>query len=68
MESEEFLKKVYASKSPSSKGRPHGRWKDRGIDYMYERHATKRGRTTSSKEMVFGIGRGGGFSGIATPL
>ncbi len=44
MEREEFMKKVYVSKSvgSNSRGRPLGRWKDRVR------------RTGSSKEGVFG--------------
>ncbi len=28
---------------PNSRGRPHGRWKDRVKEYMCERGATRRG-------------------------
>ena len=39
MGSEEFVKKVYTSKSvgPNSRGRPPGRWRDRVKEYMCER-------------------------------
>ncbi len=46
MRSEEFVKKVYMSKSmgPNSRGRPPGRWRDRVKEHMCERGATRGGR------------------------
>ncbi len=51
MGSEEFVKKVYVSESvgPSSRGRPHGRWKDRVKEYMSEGGATRRGGFEKAK-------------------
>ncbi len=45
MKSEEFVKKVYLSKSvgPNNRGRPLEKWKDRVKDYMCERGATRGG-------------------------
>ncbi len=36
-------------KGPSRKGRPLGRWKDKGKDYMSERGATRRGGFEQAK-------------------
>ncbi len=45
MESQEFVRKVYVSESvdPNSRGRPHGRWKDRVKKHVCERGAARRG-------------------------
>ncbi len=51
MGSEEFLKKVYMRESvggPSSRGRPHERWRERVIEYMCERGLT-RGRLDQAR-------------------
>ncbi len=58
MGSEESVKKVSMSESvgPNSRGRLPGRWRDRVKEYMCETGATRRGRTGSSKEGVFGQG------------
>ncbi len=51
MGSEEFVTKVYVSKTvgPNSRGRPLGRWKDRVKEYMSERGATRTSKEGVSK-------------------
>ncbi len=52
MESQEFVMKVYMSESmsPNSIGRPPGRWRDRGKEYMCERGATRGERLDQVKK------------------
>ncbi len=51
MESEELVKKVYVSESvgPNSRGRPPGKWRDRGKEYMCEGGATREGRLDQTR-------------------
>ncbi len=46
-----FVKKVYMSESvgPSSRGRPHWRWRDRVKQYMCERGASRDGGLDQAK-------------------
>ncbi len=53
--SEEFVKKVYMSVDPNSRGRPLGRWRDRVRKYMCER-CYQGEKAGSSKEGVLGQG------------
>ncbi len=45
MNNEKFVKKVYESEieGPGRRGRPLGRWKDRVMEYISERSATREG-------------------------
>ncbi len=52
---------------PNSKGRPLDRWKDWVKEYMCERGATRGGGFEQTRR-EFWIGRGGGFSVVATPF
>ncbi len=73
MRSEEFVKKVCMSESvgPNSRGRPLGRWRDREIEYLCERGATRGrggGEGWIKQRGSAWTGRGGDFSVVATPL
>ncbi len=70
MENKEFVKKVYVNESvgPDSRGRPLGRWRDRVKGYMFERGATRGEGLDQARRECFWVGRGGGFSTMATLL
>ncbi len=53
MENEEFVKKMYVSKSvgPNSRRRPLGRWRDRVKEYMCER-GVARGEDQARRECL----------------
>ncbi len=68
MGNEEFVKKVYMSKSvgPDSRGKPPGRWRERVKEYMCERGATRRERLDQA-EGVLGQGEVETFLPWPTP-